>query len=185
MEFIDKKVSKILNHIHQVQSNRVNQTRKEMESLQIGSQVWYRRPENSGEKIDSRWIGPGLIKAREGDHSYIIEIKPGKEMKAHRSFLKLYNEPKIFGKGIPLYFFRRTEKIEDALPDEFEVERILAHRKKDGEWKFLTKWAGYEPGEETWEPVKNFIHRYSSELIRYCNAQKIQIDLMKELQKSA
>jgi hypothetical protein len=185
MEFIDKKVSKILNHIHQVQSNRVNQTRKEMESLQIGSQVWYRRPENSGDKIDSRWIGPGLIKAREGDHSYIIEIKPGKEMKAHRSFLKLYNEPKIFGKGIPLYFFRRTEKIEDALPDEFEVERILAHRKKDGEWKFLTKWAGYEPGEETWEPVKNFIHRYSSELIRYCNAQKIQIDLMKELQKSA
>ena len=184
MEFIDKKVSEILNRTHQLQSSRVNQTRKDMEPLSIGSEVWYRRPENSGEKLDSRWIGPGLVRAREGDKSYVIEIKPGLEMKAHRSFLKLYNEPKISGKGVPLYYYRRTEKIEDSMPDEWEVEKILRHRKINGKWEFLTKWVGYEPGEETWEPVQNFVHRFSAELVRYCNSRKISVYLMKELQKT-
>jgi len=72
----------------------------------------------------TRWIGPGIVKDREGDRSYVIEIKPGSEMKAHRSFLKKYEEPKVFGKGIPLYYHRRTEKEEEALPDEWEVENF-------------------------------------------------------------
>jgi len=65
----------------------------------VGAKVWYKRPENSGEKTDSRWIGPGIVKAREGERSYLIEIKPGMEMKAHRSFLKIYNEPLVEGRG--------------------------------------------------------------------------------------
>ena len=69
------------------------------------------------------------------------------------------------------------------MPDEWEVEKIISHRKRNGEWEFLTKWVGYEPGKESWEPVKNFIHRFSGELVRYCNINKIPVDLMKELQK--
>ena len=88
MQEIDEKVSKILNHIHKTQTSRVNQSRTEMEVLPKGTKVWYKRPENSGEKLDTRWIGPGIVKDREGDRSYVIEIKPGSEMKAHRSFLK-------------------------------------------------------------------------------------------------
>ena len=144
--------------------------------------MWYKRPENSGQKLDTRWIGPGIIKAREGDRSYVVGIKPGFEMKAHRSFLKLYQEPKIEGNGVPLYFFKRTEKTEDAMPDEWEVEKRVGHRKMDGKWEFLTKWVGYEEGEQTWEPVKNFIHRFREEFMNYCTKNKIPIDLHKELQ---
>ena len=60
-------------------------------------------------------------------------------MKAHRRFIKNYNEPQVQGGGVPLYFYKRTEPEEQAMPDEWEVERIIAHRKKGGEYEFLTK----------------------------------------------
>ena len=53
-----------------------------------GDKCWYRRPENSGNKLYSRWLGPVEIVTREGKHSYTILVKPGLEIKAHRSFLK-------------------------------------------------------------------------------------------------
>ena len=155
-----------------------------MEPLKVGTWVWYKRPEGSGEKMDSRWIGPGIVKIREGERSYLVEIKPGVQIKAHRSFLKEYREPPVFGKGVPLYFFKRTEKEEEATPDEWEVEKILSHRRKGDTWEFLTKWTGYEEGEETWEPIGNFIHRFSHELVRYCTNKNLEVNLMGELQKS-
>ena len=146
--------------------------------------VWYKRPENAAEKLDSRWIGPGIVKAREGERSYLVESKPNVEVKAHRSFLKEYKEPKFTDQGVPLFFFKRTEKEEEAMPDEWEVEKILAHRRKGESWEFLTKWVGYEDGEETWEPVGNFIHRFSEELVRYCAKKNLSVDLMQKLRKN-
>ena len=181
MSEIDQKVAEVLNKIHGAQAQRINQGRKDMAPLKVGDKIWYKRPENSGEKIDSRWIGPGVVKAREGERSYIIEIKPGVEMKAHRSFLKIYNEPQVQGRGVPLYYHKRTENDEDAQPDEWEVEKIIAHRKKGNDWEFLTKWVGYADGEETWEPSKNFIHRISGEFLRYCLAKKLSLNWMQTL----
>ena len=81
-----------------------------------------------------------------------------------------------------MYYFRRTEKEDEALPDEWEVEKIVKHRKgKDGNWEFLTKWVGYAEGEETWEPVGNFIHRYSGDFVKYCQNQGLRIDILAAL----
>ena len=179
---IDEKVASALNRKHQVEENRINATRKELPPLENGTKVWYRRPENSGEKLDSRWIGPGVVTAREGDRSYVVEVKPGLEMKAHRSFLKEFQEPQVAGKASPLYFFRRTEKEEDAMPDEWEVDKIVAHRKdKNGRWEFLTKWVGYADGEDTWEPIGNFIHRYSEDFVKYCREHHLKVDVLNSL----
>eukprot|EP00667_Euglena_gracilis_P000113 EG_transcript_113 len=204
MQDIDGRVARILNKKHEEEVARINKGRKEMEPLKVGTTVWYRRPEGSGEKLDSRWVGPGVVKGREGERSYVIEMKPGVETKAHRSFLKEYREPQVEGKGVPLFYYKRTEKEEEALPDEWEVEKILRHRKgkdgkwefltkwevekilrhrkgKDGKWEFLTKWVGYEDGEETWEPAGNFIHRFSGEFVKYCREKKVKMDIMSEL----
>ena len=97
--------------------------------------------------------------------------------------MKKYEEPQIFGQNIPLHYFRRTEKEEEGMPDEWVVEKIITHRKNKGEWEFLPKWVGYADGEETWEPAKNFIHRISGELIRYCNSKGVKLDWPRELQK--
>jgi hypothetical protein len=53
-----------------------------------GDKCWYRRPENSGNKLDSRWLGPVVIVKREGEYSYTILVKPDLEIKAHRSFFE-------------------------------------------------------------------------------------------------
>ena len=135
-----------------------------------------------GDKLDSRWIGPGTVVAREGEKSYEIEIKPGVTVKAPRSFLKLYVETKWNGQPTPLYFHKRTEPEIDALPDEWETEAVLTHRMgKNGQLEFLTKWVGCEPGSETWEPVGNFFHRYGSDLIRYCVDHGIPLDVTQYL----
>jgi len=179
----DKKVAKVLHRSHEMQARRINKGRKDLPPLQPGEKIWYKRPENSGEKLDSRWIGPGVVKAREGERSYLIEIKPGYQMKAHRSFLKSYCEPHIYGKSVPLYFYKRTEREEEALPDEWEVKKIVGHRKNGNEWEFLTEWVGYDEGERTWEPAKNFIHRISEEFVRYCGAKNLKLDWLGELKK--
>ncbi len=50
---------------------------------------------------------------------------------------------------------------EDELLEEWNVEAILGHMWVGGKPQFLTKWESAAPGEETWEPVGNFFHRYS------------------------
>ena len=54
----------------------------------VGDQVWYRRQERSGHKLDTRWLGKAVVTARESESSYVIEIRPGSQMKVHASFLK-------------------------------------------------------------------------------------------------
>ena len=66
--------------------------------------------------------------------------------------------------------------------DEWEVDTILKHRVgQQGQLEFLTKWEGSPPGEETWEPARNFISRYCYELIKYIQDHRLVVDLGKEL----
>jgi chromobox protein 1/chromobox protein 3 len=39
--------------------------------------------------------------------------------------------------------------------NEYEVEKILNHRNKNGRKQYLLKWAGYSIEESTWEDVEN------------------------------
>jgi len=187
MSVLDQKVAQTLNQMHERQADRVNKTRSDMSPLPVGSKVWYRRPENSGLKLDSRWIGPAVVKKRHGDRSYLIEIKQGCVMKSHRSFLKLYQEPPVFGKGVPLFYFKRTVPEEDSFHDEYIVEKILAHRKnpKTGEWEFLTHWVGFDESESTWEPFGSFLHRINYDVFKYADSKKLPIDYKRELVKAA
>ena len=52
----------------------------------VGDQVWYHRPERSGHKIDTRWLGKAVVMARESESSYVIKIRPGSKMEVYASF---------------------------------------------------------------------------------------------------
>ena len=43
-----------------------------------GDVVWYLRPPNTGDKLDSRWLGPAKVIERTGTRSYKVEVKHGK-----------------------------------------------------------------------------------------------------------
>ena len=131
-----------------------------------GDLVWYRRPPNSGTKLDSRWLGSAAVVEREGERSYVIEVKPQYFFKAPRSMLKPYVQDVVIGRPTEMFYHKRTEFDPEAMPDEWNVDKILDHKFERGQWKFLTKWEGSD--ECTWEPVGNFIHRFLSEFVQYC-----------------
>ena len=54
------------------------------------------------------------------------------------------------------------------------------HRVVGDSWDLLTEWEGAEDSP-TWEPPGNFVHRYSSEFVKYCDDHRVKFDLMKHL----
>lgn len=181
---VDELVAGKLNALHQRDSARLNQERKRMPPLHRCDAVWYLRPPDAGNKMDSRWLGPCLVLEREGESSYVIEVKEGYRTKAHRRQLKPYQSDEQSSHGIEMFYHKRTMPIPDAPPDTWLTEKVVDHKRDaDGKLWFLTKWQGDE--ETTWEPVGNFFHQYSADLINYCRAKGVTLDLSKCLSARA
>ena len=123
---MDQVVANKLNEAHNKEAVSTNRRRKDQEPLQIMDPVWYIRPDGSGDKLDSRWLGPGYVIAREGERSYVVEMKPGVTMKAHRSALKPYIRDPV-EEYVPMCFHRRTVPDPEAAPDKWLLEKSLGH----------------------------------------------------------
>ena len=186
MQEIDLRVAKILNDKHAKDSVRYNQKFPEPPALELLSSVLYRRPEGSGTKLDGRWCGPATVVGREGEHSYLVEISPGEVQRIHRSFLKLYIPDRFTGRPVERFFHRRTVTDEEAQPGEWNVEKIMGHKLgKDGKWRLLTHWEGCPEEDAQWEPIGNFIHRYSAPMVKYCKEHGIVLNLLDYLSPTA
>lgn len=181
MREVDEVVAFRLNGVHAKQMARANASRRKGPNFQVGDKVWYLRPPESGNKLDSRWIGPTLIVAREGERSYVVETKPGHRVGALQRALKLHVPDTHGGEPIPLYYHQRTVVDPDAEPDEWRVDKILSHREAaDGSGlQFKTKWEGSD--RVTWEPVGNFFSKYNSDFVAYCQNHNLLNDLTKYL----
>jgi hypothetical protein len=71
---------------------------------------------------------------------------------------------------------------ESTRPDEWEVEKVLKHRQKpDGSYEFLTRWKGFKPEDDTWEPAKHFLQRVSIDWLRYCKKNKVDFTVMQHM----
>ena len=60
----------------------------------------------------------------------------------------------------------KTAKVVDEPAGEFEVDCIIAHRKVDGHYGFLSRWKGFRSDSGTLEPLGIFFHEYSSDLVK-------------------
>ena len=181
MAEMDAKVAKILNESHEKRTRSENASRPQAKVFLPGQTVWYRRPEGSGDKLDSRWLGPATVLHRVGENSYELRITEDRTIRAHTSFMKPYVPDVYNGEPKPLYFHQRTVPDPDAAPDEWNVDTILDHREKDGKFEFLTKWEGYGTEEASWEPIGNFFQRFNCEAIRYAKQHNQPLDVTKYL----
>ena len=113
--------------------------------------------------------GPvGSQKPDRRDKLYGLDGKSGG--RGHSSMKKEFYDS---GFGPPFatlsnFGFSKRDNMDDnqGLPD-FEADCILQHRVRSGEYQFLTRWKGYREEDDTWEPLSNFFHRYSSDLVKY------------------
>ena len=109
---------------------------------------------------------------------YTVQITPGRTFDVHASHMKPYLEDHLEGPHLDLFHYLPTHEEFGITPDEWTVDTILRHRKRpDGRLEFLTRWIGAGPGEETWEPVENFVLRYNSDWLQYCRDKNLSIDL--------
>ena len=53
---------------------------------------------------------------------------------------------------------------------------------KDGKYFFKVVWKGRPDEEASWEPINNFIHRYGTDVVRYCKEKGLEPPVMRFLQ---
>lgn len=112
---------------------------------------------NFTNKLCSRFIGPFSITAVVNPNAYTLALPP--QLQAlHPTFniekLKAYRDGRAAFPSRPLLHPRPPPVAQaDSNGDaQFEVERIVAQRKRGRAQQFLVAWKGYPPEENTWEP---------------------------------
>ena len=173
----DQKIATALQELHEKRAKSVNENRKELSVLEVGSKVWWLRPRGqTGDKLETEWVGPCKILGRKSAHTYTIENRAGHTVDAHRCQLKPHREDTHHHEPLALFHFKQAISDTEAGIQEWEVEAITAHKFENAELKFLVKWAGHE--QKTWEPIGHFFHRYAKEFVRYCSEKNINPDII-------
>ena len=111
---------------------------------------------NGSNKLCSRFIGPFEVIEVVNANAYKLKLPP--QLQAlHPTFnidkLKPYRDGRRLFPSRPLQFDRPPPEIQaDSNGDAvFEVERIVAQRKRGRVAEYLVAWKGYPPEENTWE----------------------------------
>jgi len=149
----------------------LNKKRKEPPVYVVGDWVWYKHPPDRSSAQHPAYTGPYILKKRLGDNSWLL-FSGIREFTGHASWIKRYWGPVYGGRRIPLAHEKvsRPSTAENG-EQEYGVEKIMKHRTYRGELQFLTRWKGFREEDDSWEPVKSFIHRYNSELVKYVKDQ--------------
>ena len=184
MEKLREMVAKYLNHLHRRATDYVNRKRLDKPVFKVGEKVWYRRPPDLSANLQSKWMGPCKILKRVGEGSYVVEARPGAEHHAHDDQLRKYIVDEYVGTPKPFNYYRGSSRDINWQTDEYEAEKIMAHRKRrDGRWEFKVKWKGCDATENSWEPLNHFFHRYSGALVKYAKEKGLteELDVMQVL----
>ena len=134
--------------------------------------VWYRpEPQPGKDKLEPRWKGPGKVLERLADHSYLVQVEPGKTQKAHRSQLHPHTDDMAIDDPYPMYYFSGKPPVLGVAPDDWEVEALLDHKVSPQKGlEVLVKWKGYE--KPTWEP---YGHLTMDTIVEYLHAKGISM----------
>ena len=111
-----------------------------------------------GKKLRSKFMGPFKIADRPSALNYRLVLHPDSKVHPvfHVSLLKaaVPRDTNQFPDSTPPELFPLP--IEDdsgqTYDGEWEVEKILKHRRHKGKVQYLVKWTGYPVSQSTWEP---------------------------------
>jgi hypothetical protein len=130
----------------------VNKKRKTAPQLERGDKVYLLtknlRTKRPSKGLDHVKVGPFLILERKGPVNYTLQLPS--DAKIHPTFHVSVLEP-----ADPRTPLQKTFRYEADQEDEFEVEKVLAHRTESNGLEYLVKWKGYPQSENTWEPDTN------------------------------
>jgi hypothetical protein len=106
-------------------------------------------------KLDHRAHGPFKIVRRVNNDVYELDL-PIEWKQVHRNFnadrLKPYH---VDNDNLGRNPENPPPELEDINGPVYEVEKILDKRQIRGRTKYLVRWRGYSPSDDTWEPIEN------------------------------
>lgn len=110
------------------------------EPLAQGTVVYVRVVSGKG-KLEPHYIGPYRIHGQTANNNYWLINRHGKTLKTSYPVTRL-----------------KVVDVEDAeeIKEDVEVERILKHRKRNGEFEYLVKWTGHDESENEWVRASDF-----------------------------
>ncbi|KAL0937059.1 reverse transcriptase domain protein [Colletotrichum truncatum] len=118
------------------------------------------------DKLDFKKLGPFEITKKISEVNY--ELKLPETMKCHPVFHVSLLEPAPDGIHTEDCIIVETDDT------EYEVERILDHRRNDETTEYFIKWKNYGHEDDSWEPAKNLEHA-QEELQQYWH-QRTSLD---------
>ena len=128
----------------------------------------------SRKKFDERYSGPYRIKRVIGNGSaYELDLGPTQQFHPVQSIVKLrpFRDSDIYKDShneVPpqsVFVERDGEEVE-----EYEVERVLAHRGPPDDRKYRVKWKGYTNAHNSWEPIANLLPGVAEIVSEYENS---------------
>jgi hypothetical protein len=152
MKKLHKELRESLEKAQRQSISYVNQKRKMAPQLKKGDKVYLStknlRTKRPNKGLDNVWVGPFLISDRNGPVTYTLDLPP--DARIHPRF-----HIKLLKSADPETPLQKTFHFEPEEENEFEVEKILAHKTTRKDTEYLVKWLGYPDSENTWEPEDN------------------------------
>ena len=148
---VQQKVTKLHDHLS-------GKFRKEYKLVvyQPGDKVWVRNSKlrTKSTKLDPLWCCPCEIIERVAHTGRYRVALPQGEDDVHLEDMKPY-VTSIEGKAIPCLFYQPKNVLPTC--DSHMVDKILAHRSRNGRHEWKVRWQDYGPERDTWEPASSFV----------------------------
>ena len=128
-----------------------NKSHEDGPTLKRGEKVYLLcrniKTKQPSQKLNHQKIRPFTIEKQTGPVNYQLRL-PESMKHLHPVFHISLLEPAPQNAQI-------TENVKIEEDDEYEVEKILKHKRINGRPFYLVKWKGYGTSENTWEPIAN------------------------------
>ncbi len=136
-----------INDAQQVQHRNVDKRRTDAALIKEGDWVLLKRKESEKRKLAPIADGPFQV-TKVGTNAVTLQFPP--KSQAH---------PTVNISRVQLYFGPRPQLItappDDDARHEYEVDRIMGYRKRNGKAYYYIHWKGYPADDDTWEPKEN------------------------------
>jgi len=164
LKILHKQVQADLNFINQRTAYYYNAHHEKEPNLKKGDRVYLLRRNITtkwpNEKLNFKKLRPFIILERKNWLNYKIKLPEGSQIYDTFHISLLEPAPKN------VRISPASEQLLLAEPDDtnekdYEVQKILELKYKDGQLQYRVRWKGCQPDEDTWEPteyVNNITH---------------------------
>ena len=172
-----------MDEIHRRAQERHNSRIRERDSYQIGDLVMRARPmQVGGNKLNHFWDGPCRVLSRTGGSIYAISTPEGGALDVHHSQLKLYHGDPLLPGGVPLHHYQSGNKPPAPTP---KVGFIMDHNSNREPWRFLVRWQGADPSEDSWVSTPELLTIARPLLTSYLASKGLLGELVQQFQPSS